>query len=332
VLVGIDVSATRGLDVAVLDAERRLRMLAKVHGRDALAVLVRGLPPDTVVAVDAPPAPARGLVAGGRYRVAERALHALGVSLYPVPSSRERAAAWMQEGFAVFEILASHGFPAFAGGPSRRGVALEVYPHLTYRILAGGPRGGAAKLAWSRAALGRRVPGLPRDATQDQLDAVAAALTAWFFAEDRFVCYGDAREGVIIAPRIDAPGRGRRAEQLALDVGGARGSAAPAVTVERPSFAARVLGLVARIPPGRVATFGDLARWSGRPGAGRAVGTLVARHAEEVASHRVVDAAGRPSPAFPGGPGAQLARLAAEGVPVARGRVDLGACRWRGPA
>ena len=67
----------------------------------------------------------------------------------------------------------------------------------------------------------------------------------------------------------------------------------------------------------------------GNPSASRAVGTILAGHSFEVPTHRVVDARGRPSPAFGGGPGAQLERLAAEGVPAEGGRVDLTARRWR---
>ena len=88
--VGIDVSANRGFDVAIVDDDRRLVLLAKARDLEAVAVIVRGLPPESVVAVDAPPAPSRGLVEGGkRYRVAEEALHRLGVSLYPVPPDED---------------------------------------------------------------------------------------------------------------------------------------------------------------------------------------------------------------------------------------------------
>jgi alkylated DNA nucleotide flippase Atl1 len=58
------------------------------------------------------------------------------------------------------------------------------------------------------------------------------------------------------------------------------------------------------------------------------VGTILAGHSFEVPTHRVVDARGLPSPAFGGGPGVQLERLAAEGVGVEGDRVDLSVCRW----
>ena len=329
--VGIDVSATRGFDIAALDDDRRLVLLAKARDLEAAAVIARGLPSESVIAVDAPPAPSRGLVAGGkRFRVAEEELHKLGVSLYPVPPDDAEPSSWMREGYALFEVLAKAGFPVFLEGPARASVSIEVYPHLTYRTLSGTVRGKLSKIEWSRAALRRRVSGVQKDATQDQLDAVAAALTAWYFAHDRWVGYGDPREGVIFAPlaedREEAP-VGQDQLSLAIETGGPMGSIAAAGTRE-VSFADRVLRLVSHIPLGRVATYGDIARACGNPSGARAVGTILSGHAFEVPTHRVVDARGLPSPAFGGGPGVQLERLASEGVRIEGGRVDLAACRW----
>jgi methylated-DNA-protein-cysteine methyltransferase related protein len=329
--VGIDVSATRGFDIAALDDDRRLVLLAKARDLDAAAVIARGLPSESVIAVDAPPAPSRGLVAGGkRFRVAEEELHKLGVSLYPVPPADAEPSSWMREGYTLFEVLAKAGFPVFFEGPARAGVSIEVYPHLTYRTLLGTPRGKLSKIEWSRAALRRRVAGAPKDATQDQLDAIAAALTAWYFAHDRWVGYGDPREGVIFAPRADddddAPAS---SDQLSLAIdAGAPTLRLVSTTTHEASFAERVLRFVARIPAGRVATYGDIARACGNPSGSRAVGTILSGHSFEVPTHRVVDARGLPSPAFGGGPGVQLERLAAEGVGVEGGRVDLSVSRW----
>ena len=330
---GIDVSASRGFDIALLDDDRRVVLLAKARDLDAAGVIIRGLPPETVVAVDAPPAPSRGIAGAGRgYRIAEQELHRAGVSLYPVPASTDLAPAWMRAGFDLYEILSKAGFPPFFEGPSRRGVAIEVYPHLIYRVLAGGGRGGASKLEWSRGVLRRKTMGTTRAANQDALDAIAAAYTAWAFANDRWVGYGDPREGVIVAPRVEGgedPQR-RGPDQLSLGI-----DATPRVATDdrhataETSFSHRVLRFVARIPPGRVATFGDVARSCGAPAGARAVGTILAGHAYEVPGHRIVDASGRPSPAYPGGPERQLERLAAEGVSIAKGRADLDAHRWR---
>lgn len=329
--VGIDVSATRGFDIAAIDSSRRLVLLAKAQNLEAVSVIARGLPPESVIAVDAPPGPSQGLVAGGkRFRVAEEELHRIGVSLYPVPPTEADAASWMREGFSLYEVLAKAGFPTFFEGTARRGVSFEVYPHLTYRVLAGGARGRLSKIEWSRAALRGRVTGVPKIATQDELDAIAAALTAWHFDHDRWAGYGDPREGVIVAPLADDRDDVTAGpDQLALAIDAPHpGAGLSAVPRETP-FAQRVVRVVARIPSGRVATYGDVARACGNPGAARAVGTVLAGHAFEVPTHRVVDASGRPSSAFGGGAERQLERLAAEGVPVANGRVDLAATRWR---
>ncbi len=60
-------------------------------------------------------------------------------------------------------------------------------------------------------------------------------------------------------------------------------------------FTVSVLSWMSRIPPGRVATYGAVASWMGRPGAGRAVGGAAARNPVPllVPCHRVVGSAGR---------------------------------------
>ena len=86
-----------------------------------------------------------------------------------------------------------------------------------------------------------------------------------------------------------------------------------------------MLDLVDRIPPGRVLSYGDVAGHLGM-GSARQVGQVLARHGHEVPWHRVVMSDGRPAPHKPG---EHLARLRAEGVPVADGRVDMERARWR---
>jgi len=60
------------------------------------------------------------------------------------------------------------------------------------------------------------------------------------------------------------------------------------------TFGIRVIAILRRIPRGRVSTYGDLARLAGRPGAARAVGTIM-RLAKEpgLPYHRVIAAGGR---------------------------------------
>ena len=58
-------------------------------------------------------------------------------------------------------------------------------------------------------------------------------------------------------------------------------------------FRARVLSAVRRIPPGRVATYGDIAVLAGAPGAARAVGTVMRTCRDpRVPCHRVIGAGG----------------------------------------
>jgi O-6-methylguanine DNA methyltransferase len=81
-------------------------------------------------------------------------------------------------------------------------------------------------------------------------------------------------------------------------------------------FAARVLTIVRRIPPGRVATYGDIAEAAGHPGAARAVGNIMRGcSVSGVPCHRVVAAAGRLG-GYGGYAGLKRDLLRAEGVPV----------------
>ncbi len=95
------------------------------------------------------------------------------------------------------------------------------------------------------------------------------------------------------------------------------------------SFTARVLSTVRRIPPGRVATYGDVAEVAGRPGAARAVGNIMRDcKARDVPCHRVVAAAGRLG-GYGGEPGLKRSLLQAEGIVVRGTRIkDFAGCRW----
>jgi O-6-methylguanine DNA methyltransferase len=94
-------------------------------------------------------------------------------------------------------------------------------------------------------------------------------------------------------------------------------------------FTARVIATVRRIPPGRVATYGDVAAIAGRPGAARAVGNIMRDcGAPGVPCHRVVAAGGRLG-GYRGEPRQKRYLLRAEGNVVRERRnrnfVD---CRW----
>ena len=91
---------------------------------------------------------------------------------------------------------------------------------------------------------------------------------------------------------------------------------------EPTPYARSVLDVVARIPRGRVMTYGDVAEYLGS-GSGRTVGTVMSRYGAEVPWWRVVRASGEPH-------ADALERLAQEGCPVSGERVQLAACRWDG--
>ncbi|TQF73214.1 DNA methyltransferase [Rhodococcus spelaei] len=87
----------------------------------------------------------------------------------------------------------------------------------------------------------------------------------------------------------------------------------------------RVRELVASIPPGRVATYGDIAAAAGLSSP-RTVGWIMRTDSSDLPWHRVVPASGRPAPHLAH---RQISKLALEGVPINDGRVDLSAARHR---
>ena len=92
-------------------------------------------------------------------------------------------------------------------------------------------------------------------------------------------------------------------------------------------FNTKVYETVARIPKGRVATYGQIALLTGHPDAARAVGNAIHGNDDpiKVPCHRVVGASGRPGANYGmGGPAVQRERLEAEGIVFSEnGCVDL---------
>ncbi len=90
--------------------------------------------------------------------------------------------------------------------------------------------------------------------------------------------------------------------------------------------------VVARIPRGRVATYGQVATLAGYPGRARQVGYALAGMPEELDLpwHRVINAHGRISPRVHNGFHEwQYDLLEGEGVVFRNNRVDLACFRWR---
>ncbi|MEU3012379.1 MGMT family protein [Nocardia asteroides] len=84
-----------------------------------------------------------------------------------------------------------------------------------------------------------------------------------------------------------------------------------------------VRALVAAIPPGRVATYGDIASAAGLSSP-RTVGWIMRTDSADLPWHRVIGASGRPSAHLAS---RQLRLLGEEGVPIVDGRVDLKTAR-----
>jgi O-6-methylguanine DNA methyltransferase len=95
------------------------------------------------------------------------------------------------------------------------------------------------------------------------------------------------------------------------------------------AFVRRVLAVARRIPPGRVATYGDVAALAGRPGAARAVGNIMSQGGvPDVPYHRVIAAGGRAG-GYGGNEALKHALLRSEGLVVTRGRVrNFERVRW----
>lgn len=93
------------------------------------------------------------------------------------------------------------------------------------------------------------------------------------------------------------------------------------------AFAKKVLGIVAEIPPGRVATYGQIARLAGKEKCARQVGHIL-KNSEQFGDypcHRVVNASGRLVPGWE----AQRWRLHREGIELkSEDCVNLKLYRW----
>ncbi len=85
------------------------------------------------------------------------------------------------------------------------------------------------------------------------------------------------------------------------------------------------------IPPGKVVTYGELAKLAGLPGAARLAGTLMSGLSENTTLpwHRVINAQGKISlPENSIGRRIQQERLEAEGVIFERGKINLRQFGW----
>ncbi len=101
---------------------------------------------------------------------------------------------------------------------------------------------------------------------------------------------------------------------------------------EESKFRERIYQVVARIPRGKVVSYGMVALLAGRMGAGRAVGRAMREvpKGRELPCHRVIKWDGELSPEHVFG-GRQEGMLKREGVVFRKdGRVDMKVCEWEG--
>lgn len=88
-----------------------------------------------------------------------------------------------------------------------------------------------------------------------------------------------------------------------------------------------ILSVVEEIPSGKVATYGQIARLTGRPNQARLVGRILSRadHYGDYPCHRVVNHAGRLVPGW----SSQKSLLESEGVPMKNDtHVAISSCKW----
>lgn len=95
----------------------------------------------------------------------------------------------------------------------------------------------------------------------------------------------------------------------------------------------KIYEVVAKIPKGKVATYGQVALLAGNPRWSRVVGYALHSNPdpERIPCHRVVDRFGSVSKAFAfGGENRQIYLLEDEGVELKNGVVDLSIYQWNG--
>jgi len=111
-----------------------------------------------------------------------------------------------------------------------------------------------------------------------------------------------------------------------------RRGGSPANPPESLSRYQRIYAIVALIPVGRVATYGQVAGLAGLAGQARQVGyALSSLRDDSIPWHRVVNARGEISPRTDGSPGDEIQRLRLESEGIAfdnHGRIQLDRYRW----
>jgi hypothetical protein len=238
IYLGIDPTAGRSpCTWAALDASCALVTLACGELDQALAFADGHSA--ALVAVNAPPRPNRGLVReklaatqtsghlrGADMRLVEHELRQRGIAVPPTPSRPELCAAWTQMGFSLHHQLDELGFCPYPGGAVSR-QRLETNPHAVFCALLGQlplPKPtleGRLQRQLALHAQGADITDpmdffeeitrhrflrgiLPMEYiyTSEELDALAAAFTAWCVLNrpDEVIAVGEKEEGQLILP------------------------------------------------------------------------------------------------------------------------------------
>jgi predicted nuclease with RNAse H fold len=167
VWIGVDVGGKRkGFDVAVIDDRRVLDLQSSLNCTYVVDLAMANRP--AVMAIDSPrsPAPEGQTARDGELQLARSIC---GIRWTP-DSGRVHASAyyaWILEGFSLYGALAAEGVEA-----------IEVFPTASWTRWFGkrAPRTRAALTRQGLTALG--LLGVPARTSQDQRDAIAAAVTA----------------------------------------------------------------------------------------------------------------------------------------------------------
>lgn len=202
--LGVDVSERHGLDLVLLQSPVLVRGIRRGLAASELPGILDEWRPD-VVAIDAPPA----WGTSGASRAAERALAALAIQSFRVPSAPKMQEhsfnGWMKVGIEAHAICQRAGFARYADGPVEAR-CLEVFPHASAVVLAGGlPPRSLSKKRWRASVLAAHGIDTPILKTQDLIDAALAALTGLQALQGEFTVLGDPAEGVIVLPARRLP-------------------------------------------------------------------------------------------------------------------------------
>jgi len=103
------------------------------------------------------------------------------------------------------------------------------------------------------------------------------------------------------------------------------------MTTPPQTFQQKVYALAKQIPKGKVATYGQLAKMAGSPGASRAVGMCMKNNpdAKTIPCHRVVSSTGALTGYAFGGTSVKKEKLIKEGVAFSGDKANLTLSQWQ---